>query len=119
METTVEKGARAEREAERFYLAKGYVLLARNFRRPCGEIDLIFRRGEVLLFVEVKGRGEFRDCEPWLPRWREKKRKLRRVVGIFLAGNREALADLTEIRLEIVFVTQGRVTRRFEGEPFF
>ena len=36
--------------------AKGYVLLDRNWRCPRGEIDLVARDGDVLVFVEVKTR---------------------------------------------------------------
>ncbi len=119
MTTTSEIGARAEKVAEDFYLGKGFTLIARNFRLPSGEIDLILRRGQELLFVEVKGRKEFQADEAWCPRWREKKRKLRSAVRVFLARNADMLADNGEIRLEIVFVTQGRVSERFEDEPFF
>ncbi len=39
------------------YLAgKGYEILARNLRTPYGELDLITRQGEALVFVEVKTR---------------------------------------------------------------
>jgi len=36
----------------------GYRILARGWRSPVGEIDLIARRGRVVAFVEVKARGE-------------------------------------------------------------
>lgn len=35
---------------------RGYRILARRFRCPVGEIDLIARRGRVLAFIEVKAR---------------------------------------------------------------
>ena len=34
----------------------GHAVLARRFRTPMGEIDIVARRGEVLIFVEVKAR---------------------------------------------------------------
>ena len=56
---------RAERSghwAEAMALAalslKGYRLLARRFRTPHGEIDLIMRRGRVTAFIEVKRRSD-------------------------------------------------------------
>ena len=36
--------------------AKGYRILTRRFRCRAGEIDIIARRGNVLVFVEVKAR---------------------------------------------------------------
>src|SRR4051812_32106166 len=39
-------------------MAKGFRILARGMRTPVGEIDLIARRGSLVLFVEVKARAE-------------------------------------------------------------
>jgi putative endonuclease len=41
-----------------FYLRlKGYRLLARRFTSPAGEVDLVMRRGDTTVFVEVKARA--------------------------------------------------------------
>lgn len=39
--------------------AKGYRCLARRVKTPVGEVDLICRRGGVLVLVEVKARADF------------------------------------------------------------
>ena len=52
------QGRRAEVYARWVLRAKGYRLLARNFRRPLGEVDLTVRRGKLLVFVEVKFRAD-------------------------------------------------------------
>lgn len=119
MAHTNELGILSEKIAERFYLARGYSLVARNFRLRCGEIDLILKRDKELLFVEVKGRKQFQIDEAWSPRWRKKKSKLSRTARVFLVQFPEVRQEADEIRLEIVFVTQGRVSERFEDEPFF
>jgi putative endonuclease len=49
-----EVGARAEALAADFLIGRGLVLLERNFRCRRGEIDLIARDGETLVFVEVR-----------------------------------------------------------------
>ncbi len=50
-------GARGERLAARFLRQNGYKILYRNFRgRSGGEIDLVCRDGDTLVFVEVKTR---------------------------------------------------------------
>jgi putative endonuclease len=49
-------GSRGETLAERYLRARGYLVLARNYRCPYGEIDLVCRDGDVLAFVEVKTR---------------------------------------------------------------
>ena len=38
---------------------KGYRIIARRYRTPVGEIDLIARRGSVLAAIEVKARDDF------------------------------------------------------------
>lgn len=47
-------GDRGEDLALRYLEGRGYKLLERNYRTRSGEIDLILRRGSVLVFVEVK-----------------------------------------------------------------
>ncbi|MBP0577747.1 YraN family protein [Labrys sp. LIt4] len=51
-------GLNAETRAGWLLRLKGYRLLARRFKVPGGEIDLIARRGGTLVFVEVKARAE-------------------------------------------------------------
>ena len=50
-------GARGEDEALRTYLDAGFDLLARNWRCPLGELDLVLVRGGLVVFCEVKTRG--------------------------------------------------------------
>ena len=39
------------------YLVKnGYDIITRNYRKPCGEIDIVASKGDILVFVEVKTR---------------------------------------------------------------
>ena len=55
----VRRGDRAERLCLWQLRLKGYRVLARRYRSPVGEVDLIVRRGGVLVAVEVKARGDF------------------------------------------------------------
>ena len=50
-------GVSAEGRAAAFLMLKGYRILAKRFRTPYGEIDLVARRGNLLIFVEVKARA--------------------------------------------------------------
>jgi len=47
-------GARAEAMAAEFLAHRGLAIVERNFRRRCGELDLIARDGDTLVFVEVR-----------------------------------------------------------------
>jgi putative endonuclease len=55
--TTAARGAYGERVAAAFLRPQGYRLLYRNYRTERGEIDLICRHGNILVFVEVRTRG--------------------------------------------------------------
>jgi putative endonuclease len=53
----VNPGARAEAIAADYLARKGLVVVARNFRTRHGEIDLVARDGDTLVFVEVRLRS--------------------------------------------------------------
>ena len=57
MKNKYEAGMRSQREAEEFLLSKNYRILERNYRIRTGEIDLIARDGDFIVFVEVKYRS--------------------------------------------------------------
>ena len=50
-------GLSAESRAAAYLMAKGYRILARRFRTPHGEIDLVAKRRNLVAFVEVKARA--------------------------------------------------------------
>lgn len=49
-------GKWGEEEAARFLRRSGMKIVARNLRTPVGEIDIIARKGKILIFAEVKTR---------------------------------------------------------------
>lgn len=54
--TNGEKGREGEARAAEFLQAAGYRVVRRNLRLPGGEVDLVCRDGETIVFVEVKRR---------------------------------------------------------------
>ena len=50
-------GAKAEALAADFLASRGVTILERNFRRRCGELDLVAQDGDTLVFVEVRFRS--------------------------------------------------------------
>jgi putative endonuclease len=57
-----ETGISAESKACVYLIAKGYRILARRFRTPYGEIDIVARRRGLLAFIEVKARATLDDA---------------------------------------------------------
>jgi putative endonuclease len=55
--TARRRGEAAEALAARFLAAHGLAIVARNYRTRLGEVDLVAREGEVLVFVEVRLRS--------------------------------------------------------------
>ena len=55
-------GVSAETRAAAYLMAKGYRILAKRFRTPYGEIDLVARKRNLLVFVEVKARGSLDEA---------------------------------------------------------
>jgi putative endonuclease len=55
-------GLSAEARAAAWLMAKGYRILARRFRTPHGEIDLVARKRSLIAFVEVKARASLDEA---------------------------------------------------------
>ena len=90
-ERDVDGGARAalgragEEAALQVYLRNGFRLIARNWRCGLGELDLVVRRGRLLVFCEVKTRstialGGGYEAVTW-----SKRRRLRRLAEAFVS----------------------------------
>lgn len=68
-----------------WYEAAGFAVVARNWRRREGEIDLVVRRDDVLVFCEVKTRRSDRFGHPAEAVTVAKQSRIRRLAAIFLA----------------------------------
>jgi putative endonuclease len=55
-------GLSAESRAAALLMAKGYRILAKRFRTPYGEIDLVARKRNLVAFIEVKARANLDDA---------------------------------------------------------
>jgi putative endonuclease len=94
-------GAYGERVAARHLQDLGLVILDRNWRCPDGEVDLILRDGDALVFCEVKTRRTDTYGSPAEAVDARKVRKLRRLAATWLAGAR---LGPREIRFDVVEV---------------
>ncbi|MCX5494868.1 YraN family protein [Kaistia dalseonensis] len=99
------RGRFAETIASLFLNLKGYRLVARRFKTPVGEIDLIMRRGGTLVFVEVKQRRSRDDA--LLAISPTARRRILRAAEAFLARNPDALA--LNLRFDVVALAPRRL----------
>jgi len=90
---------------------RGWRIVARGWRCPSGEIDILARRGKVLAVVEVKLRGEVGAAASALaPRQR---RRIARAAEAFLLS-RPDLAGL-DLRFDVMLVAPLRMPRHWAG----
>jgi putative endonuclease len=106
VESTKEIGASAEDAAAAALIAAGYTLVARNWRCEIGELDLVARDGEILVFVEVRSRANADHGHAAEMVTLPKQRKVTRVAQLYLVLERP---QYTECRFDVVAVTGGRL----------
>jgi putative endonuclease len=98
-------GHAAEALAALLLLLKGYRLLARRYKTPLGEIDLIVKRGRLIAFVEVKARDTHADGLLSVGRFSE--RRIVDAADLWLAKHPDAAAF--SLRYDMVVVTPWRL----------
>ena len=104
------RGRRAERLAAWWLRLQGYRILARGFRVPVGEIDLVARRGRVLAIVEVKRRANLATAgEAISPR---QQRRLRHAAEAFVQRHPE-VAGL-QLRFDALLMAPLRLPRHIK-----
>jgi len=84
------RGEAAEQLAATFLQNQGLKIMLRNYRCRFGEIDLIARDGQTLVFVEVRSRNTERFGGAAASITRAKRSKLLRSARFYLAQSRSA-----------------------------
>jgi putative endonuclease len=103
-------GRLAETVAAASLRLRGYQVIARRFRTPLGEIDLIVRRGQLLAFVEVKARAD-RDQALAALGLRQRER-MERSAQLFLA-NHPRYRD-HDLRFDVIAIRPWRLPYHLE-----
>jgi len=97
-----QKGQGAENIAVEFLENLGYEIIKRNFHfGRTGEIDIIAKDNDSLVFVEVKGRESFKYGDPLLSITPKKQNALRRTAEGYLYVNK--ISDV-ECRFDIITI---------------
>ena len=116
MAPRVKTGALGEQIACDHLAARGYEIVARNWRCPRGEIDIVARDGACWAFVEVKTR---RGLAAGLPEDAMTPRKLARLIELAQTFLAECEAGEVDWRIDLVAIELGRgnAVRRLELVP--
>jgi putative endonuclease len=83
----------------------GYEIVGRNIRMPGGEIDVVARDGDVVVFVEVKARESRRFGSALSAVDARKRRTLRRLAGEWL----QLFAPRANARFDVVAADGPRI----------
>ena len=104
-------GLSAESRAAAYLVAKGYRILARRWKSPVGELDIVARRRRLLVFVEVKARATLDDAaEAVLPRQQQ---RIVAAAEAWLATYPDP--KITDMRFDAILVAPGRLPRHIEN----
>ena len=97
----------AEHRAARWYRLRGYRILDTNCWLAGAEIDVIARRGRILVFCEVKSKSGDRFGDPLEMVDARKVARVRRAAAAWLAGHQH-LGGL-DVRFDVIAERAGRI----------
>lgn len=99
-------GSDGEYTAHDYLTGQGYKVLEMNYRRPTGEIDVIARQRDTLVFVEVKRRTTRRYGTPAEAVTPQKRMRILKTAALYL--QEKGLQDVSA-RFDIIEITPGEV----------
>jgi putative endonuclease len=100
-------GLSAESRAAMLLIAKAYRILARRWKTPFGEVDIVARRRRDLVFVEVKARGSFDDAAEAVSE--RSKQRIVAAAELWLAHHPNDAQCF--IRFDVILVAPGKMPR--------
>ena len=103
---TTQSGNQGEEQASLYLQQKGYRVVARNYRKPCGEIDIIATYEKTLIFVEVKKRASLAFGGPAAAVTLSKQNKIIRTAQYFI---KEKSPKFDSIRFDVVCLLPGKI----------
>lgn len=104
-------GEKGESIAVRYLKKKGYKILEKNYRTKLGEIDIIAKDKDTIVFVEVKSRRSWQFGSPKGAVTPAKQRKISKVALYYLKTNDRSNA---RARFDVVTITATRDKSKIE-----
>ncbi len=108
--TKEELGIWGEEKATNYLLKKGYELVDRNIRFKRYEIDIVLKKRDLLVIVEVKTRNTAEIGEPWRAVTRGKQRQIIEVADNYVKANQ---ID-KEVRFDVVSIVHNSFHTKIE-----
>ena len=104
-------GISAESRAAAWLIAHGYRILARRWRCPLGEIDIIAARRRTMIFVEVKARATLDGAAESVTE--RQKQRIAAAAEVWLAANPQPA--IRDFRFDAILVAPGKLPRHVTG----
>ncbi len=108
-------GEQGENLAEKYLVSKGYSILSRNYRSPYGEIDIIARFGNEIVFVEVKASKHASFGYPEERVSARKKLNMEKTALHFLESNNCKYNNLRFDVIAVIISGQEKEIEHFQG----
>jgi putative endonuclease len=114
-------GAYGEAVAGEFMKKRGYSIVTRNWRFGHGEIDIVARDGEILVFIEVRLRGKDAVVRGYESISTHKKRTLHRTCLAYL---KKCTRGVIAYRFDVIdighdYATGSDTIHHYENVPLF
>ena len=100
-------GLACEQEAQKFLKKKKYKLLECNYKNKLGEIDIIAKQHNTIVFVEVKSRSSLAFGMPRESVTNHKQQKIKQVAMCYLSLNK--LSNCS-VRFDVIEILNGQIT---------
>lgn len=104
------RGRQGERIAGWWLRLKGWQILARRVKTRVGEIDLIARRGSLVIFVEVKARATEAELDLAID-----ERRLARVAAAAESVAHDYLCAGDDMQIDVMLLAPGRIPRHLSN----
>ena len=98
-------GQEGELQALHYLQKQGLIHIESNFRRPFGEIDLILREEQTLIFVEVRSRAKGRFGGAAVSVTHTKQRRLKLAAQAYL----QRFRHVPPCRFDVVAIDDGKI----------
>jgi putative endonuclease len=100
-------GTLAENSAAAFLESQGFLIVARNFLRRIGELDVVARAGDLLVIAEVRTRSNDRFGGAAASIGRAKQMRIAATAALFLDQHPELRR--CRVRFDVIVVRDGRI----------